>query len=288
MAGRSMTHQRLNPGPGRGPLGPGTSPVSAKGPSTSSGWSGESGPGWKARPIRPRTVPPPGLPTLQTASSATRPPTRGTTPGFRPPPFNDLIIYQLHVGAGSPARGHKKQGRFLDVAERVPYLAGLGVNAVRVAPGRRVPQRQTASATNNVDFLLPGNGLRRRRRPRVADLPAAGERPPCRLRQGAAGGRAPLDTGGPAEGADRHLPTPSGSRCSSTWFYKPCRRLRRRAPDRVREPLLPRPLLPPDDQNNSLYFTDHDWVGKVVRVLRTRPRTAGVRQFPHRQTPSSG
>jgi 1,4-alpha-glucan branching enzyme len=59
--------------------------------------------------------------------------------GYRPPPFNDLVIYQFHVGTyyavdadGNDARAGG--ARFLDVIGRVPYLAGLGVNAIEPLP----------------------------------------------------------------------------------------------------------------------------------------------------------
>ncbi|WP_144185794.1 alpha-amylase family glycosyl hydrolase [Elioraea rosea] len=59
--------------------------------------------------------------------------------GWRPPGFRDLVIYQLHVGVfwSVDAEGQdrrRRYGRFLDVAERIPYLAQLGVNAVQLLP----------------------------------------------------------------------------------------------------------------------------------------------------------
>jgi 1,4-alpha-glucan branching enzyme len=46
-------------------------------------------------------------------------------PGFSPRPFNDLVIYQLHVGTFSIQPG-SHDGCFLDVIERVPYLDDRG------------------------------------------------------------------------------------------------------------------------------------------------------------------
>lgn len=60
--------------------------------------------------------------------------------GFQPPPFNDLIVYQFHVGtfyARDVSGNDIRQGRiskFLDVLDRVKYLADLGVNAVQPLP----------------------------------------------------------------------------------------------------------------------------------------------------------
>jgi 1,4-alpha-glucan branching enzyme len=59
---------------------------------------------------------------------------------FRPPAFNDLIIYQLHVGTFYSVDGSGKDNRydrvgtFLDVIKKIEYLAELGVNAVELLP----------------------------------------------------------------------------------------------------------------------------------------------------------
>jgi 1,4-alpha-glucan branching enzyme len=53
--------------------------------------------------------------------------------GFHPPPFNEMIVYQCHIGAWSPRPGHRL-GTYLDVVERVEYLADLGVNVIQPLP----------------------------------------------------------------------------------------------------------------------------------------------------------
>lgn len=60
--------------------------------------------------------------------------------GYRPPPFHELAVYQLHVGVFS-ARDrnghdirHHRVATLLDVLDRIPYLADLGVNAVQPLP----------------------------------------------------------------------------------------------------------------------------------------------------------
>src|SRR5262249_30714263 len=59
---------------------------------------------------------------------------------FQPPSFNDLIIYQFHVatfyGVDANGRDHRAPGgaKFLDVLDRVRYLADLGVNAIQPLP----------------------------------------------------------------------------------------------------------------------------------------------------------
>jgi 1,4-alpha-glucan branching enzyme len=60
--------------------------------------------------------------------------------GFLPPAFNDLVIYQFHVGvfsarddAGQDIRPYRV-ATFLDALERVEYVADLGINAVQLLP----------------------------------------------------------------------------------------------------------------------------------------------------------
>jgi 1,4-alpha-glucan branching enzyme len=79
--------------------------------------------------------------------------------GFRPVPFHDLIIYQLHVGAfyGVDAQGRDKRERvakFLDVITRIPYLRDLGVTAVQLLPIQEFPY-DNSLGYNNVDFFSP-------------------------------------------------------------------------------------------------------------------------------------
>jgi 1,4-alpha-glucan branching enzyme len=57
---------------------------------------------------------------------------------FVPPAFNDLILYQLHVGTYSIAPGNG-DGKFLDVIQRVPHLAALGVKRARTAADSGIP-----------------------------------------------------------------------------------------------------------------------------------------------------
>lgn len=53
---------------------------------------------------------------------------------YQPPYFNDLVIYQLHVGTfNGPDREHRPC-KFLDVLGRLDYLVALGVNALLFLP----------------------------------------------------------------------------------------------------------------------------------------------------------
>ena len=73
---------------------------------------------------------------------------------WRPPPFEDVIIYQLHVGVfwAVDERGADRRrayGRFLDVLERIVYLRDLGVTTIQLLPIQEYDQ----------DFGLGYSGL---------------------------------------------------------------------------------------------------------------------------------
>jgi len=75
--------------------------------------------------------------------------------GFRPATFNDLIIYQLHIGtyliqSGSP------DGSFLDVITKIPYLADLGVNVIEALPIQEFPT-EFSLGYNGTDYYSPEN-----------------------------------------------------------------------------------------------------------------------------------
>jgi 1,4-alpha-glucan branching enzyme len=53
--------------------------------------------------------------------------------GFRTPDYADMVVYQLHIGTYAPA-SPGWAGTFLDVVEKVEYLAALGVNVVQPLP----------------------------------------------------------------------------------------------------------------------------------------------------------
>ena len=59
---------------------------------------------------------------------------------FRPPAFNDLIIYELHIGtffAVDPSNHDRRAtrgGQYLDVLDRLEHLKDLGVTAIELLP----------------------------------------------------------------------------------------------------------------------------------------------------------
>jgi 1,4-alpha-glucan branching enzyme len=79
---------------------------------------------------------------------------------YRPPAFNDLILYQLHIGTfysvdsiGSDNR-LERSPTFLDVLDRVEYLAELGVNAIQLLPIDEFPTEHSAGY-NGTDYFSP-------------------------------------------------------------------------------------------------------------------------------------
>lgn len=75
--------------------------------------------------------------------------------GFQPPPFHDFIIYQLHVGTYFIAP-NAPDGGFLDVVQRVPYLASLGINAIELLPVQEFPTNFSLGY-NGTDIFSPEN-----------------------------------------------------------------------------------------------------------------------------------
>ena len=119
------------------------------------------------------------------------------------PSFNDLVIYQLHIGTyyGTDAGGNDdRQGRmctFLDVIDRLEYLVALGVNAVEPLPVVEFPS-ETSEGYNGVNYYSPEMAYT------IPPGPGAG--PLFRPRQSAPGGEGP---GAAGAGHARHPGQPA-------------------------------------------------------------------------------
>jgi 1,4-alpha-glucan branching enzyme len=74
---------------------------------------------------------------------------------FAAPAFNDLVIYQIHVGTYRIQPGNP-DGCFLDVLKQVPYLASLGVSAIELLPIQEFPTT-FSMGYNGTDFFSPEN-----------------------------------------------------------------------------------------------------------------------------------
>ena len=79
--------------------------------------------------------------------------------GFRPAPFHETILYQLHIGVFyasdgvSDLRPHRVS-TFLDVLGRLEYLVDLGVTAIQPLPVVEW-QGEHSRGYNNTDFFSP-------------------------------------------------------------------------------------------------------------------------------------
>ena len=79
---------------------------------------------------------------------------------FRPPAFNDLIIYQLHIGVfyAKDDQGRDirpgRVSKYLDVVDRIKYLADLGVNAIMPLPFVEF-QGENSLGYNGTDLFSP-------------------------------------------------------------------------------------------------------------------------------------
>jgi 1,4-alpha-glucan branching enzyme len=187
--------------------------------------------------------------------------------GFRAAAFSDLVIYQLHVGTFSIAPGNS-EGNFLDVLERVPYLAALGVNALEPLPIQEFPS-EFSLGYNGTDLFSPENDYAEHSEP---ELLAYFEQVNAILRSAGQPGYASVDV---LRGSDNQLRAlidvchvfgiavifdavynhaGGGFDDNSMWFL-----------DRM----------PQGNTNDSLYFTDRGWAGGQVFAYWND----GVKQF---------
>ena len=60
------------------------------------------------------------------------------SPVFSIPNWNELVIYELHVGTFNPGP-HGSPGRFDQVIGRLPYLKSLGINVLEIMPPMAFP-----------------------------------------------------------------------------------------------------------------------------------------------------
>jgi 1,4-alpha-glucan branching enzyme len=80
--------------------------------------------------------------------------------GFRPPPLNDLIVYQFHIGVfyARDEQGNDRRPRrvckILDVVDRIEYWRDLGINAVMPLPFQEY-QGENSLGYNGTDLFSP-------------------------------------------------------------------------------------------------------------------------------------
>ncbi len=74
--------------------------------------------------------------------------------GYVTPRFHDFVIYQLHVGTFFTPNLPGKGGTFLDVARKIPHLAGLGISAIQLLPIQEF-QTRFSLGYNGTDYFSP-------------------------------------------------------------------------------------------------------------------------------------
>lgn len=74
--------------------------------------------------------------------------------GYVTPRFPDFVIYQLHVGTFFTPNLPRKGGTFLDVARKIPHLAGLGITALQLMPIQEF-QTRFSLGYNGTDYFSP-------------------------------------------------------------------------------------------------------------------------------------
>ena len=76
--------------------------------------------------------------------------------GFRPPPFNEMIVYQCHIGTFSRRAGNR-MSTYLDVVEKIEYLAELGANVIQPLPVTEF-EATPGLGYDNCDYYSPEMG----------------------------------------------------------------------------------------------------------------------------------
>jgi 1,4-alpha-glucan branching enzyme len=72
---------------------------------------------------------------------------------FLMPGWDELVIYEFHVGAYSDEQGGGP-GRLTSVIDRLDHLVELGVNAIQVLPPRSFPAASLGVTTRRRSSLL--------------------------------------------------------------------------------------------------------------------------------------
>jgi len=76
--------------------------------------------------------------------------------GFRPPRFNEMVIFQLHIGTWARRSGNR-MGTYLDVVEKTEYLAELGANVIQPLPVTEF-EATPGLGYDNCDYFSPEMG----------------------------------------------------------------------------------------------------------------------------------
>jgi 1,4-alpha-glucan branching enzyme len=82
---------------------------------------------------------------------------------WRPPTFNDLIIYQFHIGTYAGPNPTSRVGTFLDALDRIDHWRSLGINAIELLPVSEFSSPRSMGYDGSdlfspeMDYTLEGN-----------------------------------------------------------------------------------------------------------------------------------
>ncbi|MFL5732783.1 MAG: alpha amylase C-terminal domain-containing protein [Chloroflexia bacterium] len=74
--------------------------------------------------------------------------------GFNRPEFSEMVVYQLHVGTFYVPDARADGGNFLDILDKLDYLAALGVNTIEPLPVVEFPSA-FSMGYNGTDLFAP-------------------------------------------------------------------------------------------------------------------------------------
>lgn len=63
----------------------------------------------------------------------------GDDESFKIPPWNELVIYEMHIGTFNPDQKDGRPGTFASAKDKLPYLRELGINAIEIMPPMEFP-----------------------------------------------------------------------------------------------------------------------------------------------------
>jgi 1,4-alpha-glucan branching enzyme len=76
--------------------------------------------------------------------------------GFQPPRFNEMVVYQCHIGTFARRPGNR-MSTYLDVVEKVEYLVDLGINVLQPLPVSEF-EATPGLGYDNCDYYSPEMG----------------------------------------------------------------------------------------------------------------------------------
>jgi 1,4-alpha-glucan branching enzyme len=181
--------------------------------------------------------------------------------GWRMPEFRDLVQYQLHAGVFYAVDGEGRDkrrsiGKYLDLLDRVDYLRDLGVNSVQLLPIQEFSS-PTSRGYNGLDLFSPEEDYTVRDDAELARYLAKANALLARH------GAAPLTL-------DHLRPSPNQLKCVLDIFHMEGLAVmfdlvfNHAGGGFDDQSIYFLDRQPHGDNNRSLYFTDHGWVGGLI------------------------